>query len=134
MNDFLLKIDTILIGLIALGGIILKIIDEAKRAVRIRKIDAKNDEILNQVRKNQIFSLRAVIYINAPGKTLETMEAFLEYIKLGGNHSTVDWTIMNILKDNQELWWSVVEKYKYEDPTNPQVFNESMDKIRKSLH
>ena len=134
MNEFLLKMDTILIGFIAIGGIVLKIIDEIKRAARVKKVDTKNQEILDQIRKNQIISLRAVIYVNAPGKTLETMEAFLEYIKLGGNHSTVDWVLVNILKENHDLWWSVVERCKHEAASNPVEFNKSMKKIKDCLH
>jgi hypothetical protein len=127
MQDFMLKLDTVLLGLVALGGIVL-----IENSSREKKNDAKDHEILDQITKNRINSLQALIYSKAP--LLMRMEAFLEYIKLGGNHSTVDFALKEIIIPNQDVWWSVVQKYRHEEPYNPVVFAESMKKIKDALH
>jgi hypothetical protein len=132
MEEFMLKLDTVLLGLVALGGIALKVIDEIKVSSRTKKVDVRNKEILDQIAKNRLNSLQALIYSNVP--LLMRMEAFLEYIKLGGNHSTVKFALVEIIVPNKDLWWSVVEKYRHEEPYNPVIFSESMKKIKDALH
>jgi hypothetical protein len=97
----------------------------------IKWFNPKVDDIIKEVQLNRRYSLLSLIYSNAP--VLSRMYALLEYIKLGFNHEAIEWSVIDFIIYNQQLWWTAVNEDKDTPIKDMENYKICMNRIRDIL-
>jgi len=106
---------------------------------KISDINKKIDDIIDDriIQSNKldtvykdVLSLR-VYDENSP--ILDRLEAFNEYIKLGGNGNCKDYAKTNLILKNKELWKNILKKEKVEIIDLKEYYKDSLLEIKKNV-
>ncbi|MCL2440468.1 MAG: hypothetical protein FWD14_01880 [Treponema sp.] len=89
-------------------------------------------DIRDDIKITKMTALKNTVY-NEEMHDYDRLEALLEYIWHGGNHTTLTYGIGNIILKNKEIWWSLVHKRESEQNNAHTSYKPSLDKIYRAL-